>query len=101
MFDIIGNLSNLNLCPESVLVSFDIINMFPSIDNKMGTNSVIKCFIEALELSLNCNNSIFNNTNYIQTDGAAQGPHMLCSYSDIAMAGHDSKALMYDLPPKV
>ena len=24
-----------------------------------------------------------------------------CLYSDIAMTGHDSKALMYDLPPKV
>ena len=43
--------------------------MFPSIDNKMGVNSVIKlldereckdpptqCVIEALELFLNCNN---------------------------------------------
>ena len=41
MLDII-DLNNLNLYPESVLVSFDIINMFPSIDNKMGINSVIK-----------------------------------------------------------
>ena len=24
-----------------------------------------------------------------------------CLYSDIAMTGHDSKALMYDFPPKV
>ena len=60
-----------------------------------------QCIIEAFELCLNCNNSIFNNTNYIQTDGTAQGPHMSCSYSDIAIAGHDSKALMYDFPPKV
>ena len=113
MLDII-DLNNLNLYPESVLVSFDIINMFPVIDNKMGINSAIKllderackspptqCVIEAHELCSNCNNSIFNNTNYIQTDGTAQGPHMSCSYSDIAMAGHDSKALMYDFPPKV
>ena len=81
MLDIIDDLNNLNLHPESVLVSFDIINMFPSNDNKMGIDSVIKllnkrrcespptqCVIEALELCLNCNNSIFNNTNYIQTD---------------------------------
>ena len=73
-----------------VLVSFDIMNMFPSIDNKMGIDSVIKilnkrrcknpptqCVIEALELCLNFNNSIFNNTNYIQTDGTAQGPHIV------------------------
>ena len=113
MLDIIDDLNSLNLHPESVLVSFDIINMFPRIDNKMGIDSVIKllnrrcknpptqCVIEALELCLNCNNSIFNNTNYTQTDGTAQGPHMLCSYSDIAVAGHDSKVLMYDFPPKV
>ena len=80
----------------------------------MGTNSIIKllnkrgcknpptqCVIEALELSLNCNTSIFNNTNYIQTDGTFQRPHVLCSHSDLAMAGGVSKPLMYDFPPKV
>ena len=36
----------------------------------------------------------------MQTDGTAQGPHISCSYSDIPMAGHDSKVLMYDFPPK-
>ena len=105
MLDIIDDLNNLNLHPESVLVSFDIINIFPSIDNKLGINSVIKllnkrgckspptqCVIEALELCLNCNNSIFNNTSYIETDSTAQGPHMSRSCSAIAMASHDSKA---------
>ena len=95
MLDIIDDLNNLNLYPESVLVSFDIINMFPVIDNKMGINSAIKllderackspptqCVIEAHELCSNFNHSIFNNTNYIQTDGTAQGPHMSCSYSE-------------------
>ena len=114
MLDIIDDLNNLNLHSESILVSFDIINMFPSIDNKMEISSVIKllnkrrcknpsvqCVFGALELCLNCNNSIFNNNNYIQTDGTAEGPHMSCLYSDIAMAGHDSKALMYHIPPKV
>ena len=85
LLDIIDDLSNLNLHPESVLVSFDVINMFPSIDNKMGINSVKKfldervykdpptqCVIEALELCLSCNKSVFNNTNYIQIDGSAQ-----------------------------
>ena len=61
IFDIIDDLNNLNIHPESVLVSFDIINMFPSNDNKMGIDSVIKllnkracknpptqCVIEAL-----------------------------------------------------
>ena len=86
MLDIIDNLNNSNLYPESVLVSFHIMNMFPSIDNKMEVNSVknflderackdppTQCVIEALGLCLSCNNSPFSNTNYIQTDGTAQG----------------------------
>ena len=42
MLDVIDDLNNLNLNPESVLVSYDIINMLSSIYNKMGINSVIK-----------------------------------------------------------
>ena len=40
-------------------------------------------------------------TCYVQTDDTVQGPHILYSYSDIAMAGHDSKVLLYDFPSKV
>ena len=42
MLDFIDDLSNSSLYLKSVLVSFDIINMFPSVDNKMGINSVKK-----------------------------------------------------------
>ena len=59
-----------------------------------------QCIIEALELCLSCNNSIFKNTNYIHRDDTAQGLHMSCWYY-IVMAGHDSKVLMYDFPLKV
>ena len=41
MIDIIDGPINSNLYPESVLVSFDIMNMFPSINNKMEINSAI------------------------------------------------------------
>ena len=105
-------MNNSNLSSSAILVSFDVVNMFPSIDNNMGIASVRKyldereskdlptdCVIEALELCLSCNNSVFNNTNYLQTDGTAQGPHMSCSYADIAMAYHDRKALSYFLSP--
>ena len=103
ILDIIDYLNDTNLYRESVLVSFDIINMFPSIDNKMGINSVKKvlderackeprtqCVIEVSQLCLSSNNSVFNNANYIQINGATQGPHMSYSYSDIVMARHDS-----------
>ena len=50
-------------------------------------------------LCLSCKNSALNNTNYLQIDRTAQGPHMSCSYADIAMAYHDRKALKYFLSP--
>ena len=50
-------------------------------------------------MCLCCNNSIFNNTNYLQTDGTAQGPHMCCSYTDLALASYDSQSLAFNLSP--
>ena len=65
--------------------------MFPNIYNNLGLSSVKKyldlrsknvpptnCLLEALELCLTCNSSIFNNENYLQIDDTAQGPHMSC-----------------------
>ena len=92
------------------MVGFDIINAFPNIDNFLGLSSVKKylalcshkipptsCLLEALELCLTCNNSIFNNENYLQIDDTFQGPHMSCSYADITMADFDKGALEYQL----
>ena len=51
--------------------------------------------IHHLQLCLNCKNSIFNNQYFLQVDGTAQGPHMSCSYSDIAKYFYDIKTLSY------
>ena len=40
MLDIIDNLNDPNLPDNSVLVSFDVVNMFPSIDNESSVKSV-------------------------------------------------------------
>ena len=92
-----------------MLVSFDIVNMFPSIDNESGLQAVKNaleareeqfpptlCIIEVLELCLKCNNPIFNKKHFLQNDGTAQGPHMSCSYRDIAIEQFDKKALEYN-----
>ena len=112
MLDITDYLNSLDFPSNSILVSFDIINMFPNIDNNLRLSSVKKyldlcsknipptnCLLEALELCLTCNNSIFNNENYLQIDDTAEGPHMPCSYADIAMADFDKEALEYHLSP--
>ena len=88
--------------------------MFPNIDNKSGLPSVkealtnsnfdvdsTQCIVDALEICLTCNNSKFNHQHFLQTDGTAQGPHMSCSYADIAMAKYDSLANNFHLKPSV
>ena len=82
MSNIIDDLNqNRNLNENCLLVSFDVVHTFPCIDNKMGSESVknillhrddntppAKWIIDALELCLNCNNSIFNNQHYLHVD---------------------------------
>ena len=105
MLDIIDELNNNGLPTNCILASLDVVNMFPNIDNTKGIQDVkamlnlrpkkdppTTCLIEALLLCLQCNNSSFNNKQHLQTDGTAQGPHMSCSYSDIAMARYDEAA---------
>ena len=112
LLDIIDNINSMFLPTNTVLCSFDIVNMVPNIDNKSGLDTVksvllkrstntppVECILEGLELCSICNNSIFNNRNFLQTDGTAQGPHLACSYSNIAMSNFDIAALQYHLQP--
>ena len=99
---------NGNLHENCLLISFDVVNMFPSIDNKMGIESVkniwlnsgdiippAQCIIETLELCLKCNNSICNNQHYLQVDDTAEGVHMSSFCNDTAMYSYDLKVLSY------
>ena len=112
LVDITDNLNSMLLPANASLVSFDIANMFPNIDNKSGLDALksvllrrptntrpVKCILEGLELCLTCNNSIFNNRNFLQTDGTAQGLHMSCSNSDIGVSKFDNAALQYHFQP--
>ena len=60
-----------------------------------------QCIVEALEICLTCNNSKFNDQNFLQTDDTAQWHHMSCSYADIAMAKYDFLANQFHLKPKI
>ena len=95
-----------------MLASFDAVNMFPSTDSRSGLESVknilianefdmnsTQCIVEALEICLTCNNSKFNDQNFLQA--VAQGPHMSCSYADIALAKYDFLANQFHLKPKI
>ena len=112
ILNIIDNLNFLHLPLSSILVGFDIIRMFPNIDNNLRLSSAKKyldlcskniaptnCLLEALELCLTCNNLIFNDENYLQIDGTAQRSHISCSYVDNNMEDFDNVALEYHLSP--
>ena len=97
---------------NAILVSFGIVNMLPNIDKKSGFDAVksvflkrptnkplVECILESLEHCLTCNNSIFNNRKFLQTNVTVQGPHMSCSYIDIAMSEFDTAALQFHFQP--
>ena len=108
--DLINKIQNLNrekgpLPTGSLLVSWDVVAMFPNIDNNLGISAVrmaldsrsdkfpsTDCIIEAVEICLQTNNCQFANCNFIQKHGTAMGPKNACSYADLAMGIIDEKA---------
>ena len=80
MLEIIDNINKSVLSENCVLVSFDVVNMFPNIDNKSGLLSVkesltdsnlhvhsTQCIVDALEIWLPCNNSKLNHQHFLPT----------------------------------
>ena len=92
MLCITDNINSRNIIiKDSVFVSLDVVNMFPSIDNVLGLETVseirhnkesdlapAECILDALKLCLECNNSVFNSHFYLQVDGTEMlPPHVL------------------------
>ena len=89
----------------TLLVSWDVVAMFPNIDNELGVTAVknaldarsvkipsTECILEAVEICLESKNCQFDNNNYVQQHGTAMGPKNACSYADLAMGVIDHKA---------
>ena len=83
--------------------------MYPSINNEMGISACkraldkrttlspsTECLLEAIKITLDCNNSSFNNKHYCQNRGTAMGPHSACGYADLTMTEIDHKILNHD-----
>ena len=106
--DVIDDINDNTITSSSILVTFDIANVFPSTDNISGLERVseilgntesdfppAECILEALTICFKCNSSVFDNVFYEQENRTAMDPHRSCSYSDIAMYRFDIKALNY------
>ena len=98
LLELIGEINSIGVPTGTILVSFDVVNMFPNIDNERGLATLrsaydkrtiqkpsTQCLIEALWICLYCNNSTFNNKHLLQTNGTATGAPNSCSYSDLAV----------------
>ena len=108
--DLINKIQTLNsekgpLPPGCLLVSWDVVAMFPNIDNNLGISAVRKaldsrlvkfpstnCIVEAIEICLQTNNCQFSGINLVQKHGTAMGPKNACSYADLAMGLIDETA---------
>ena len=86
LLDIIDTINEKGIPDEIILVSFDIVNMFPSIHNVKGMDAVrlalntrdsnkpsTECVLEGLEICLYNNDSIFDRNHLLQTNGTATG----------------------------
>lgn len=107
MLNIIDELNLKGVENEDLLVSFDITNMFPSIDNHSGVEKVrhklnqyahkidvpVECVVEALGICLKRNCSTFCGQYWLQENGTAMGPKNSCSYADIVAENIDQQVL--------
>ena len=89
-----------------LLVSWDVVAMFPNIDNNLVNNTITEalnsrttnfpstdCVVEAVKICLKHNNSQFKDKHFLQIHGTAMGPKNACSYADLAMGIIDKKAM--------
>ena len=104
--DISETLNAKAIPDNAILLSFDIVNMFPSIGNNrvvVAVKSVLnswtnlspstECIIEAFETCLTNNNSTFIGQNLIKTNGTAMGAANSCSYSNLAIQPIDNTVI--------
>ena len=88
----------------TLLVSWDVVSRFPSIDNNLGIKAVIpstECIVEAVNICLAHNNSHFQEKLFLQTHGTAMGPKNAFSYADLAMEIINQKAKSGDIKPNL
>ena len=114
--DLLNRIDRLNrsgpLPDSTILVSWDVVGMFPNIDNNLGLTAVkkalntrttkipsTKCILDAVKICLESNNSQFRNNSYLQCHGTAMGPKNACSYADLAMGEIDKLAKLGDIKP--
>jgi hypothetical protein len=107
-YDFLKKIKDLKIPENALLITLDIESLYTNIQTKDGINSVKKMFekypkhkierpdeylLKLLELSLNCNDFIFNNQWYLQISGTAMGKKFAPAYANIDMAIFEEEVL--------
>ena len=89
--DLLNKIEHLNTSvpfpTSTLLVSWDMVSMFPNIDNKLGLFAFRKalnarenifpsttCILEAIKICLKSNHSVFKENFFLQIHGTVMGP---------------------------
>ena len=89
--DLLNKIEHLNKSVPfptgTLLVSWDMVSMFPNIDNKLGLFAFRKalnarenifpsttCILEAIKICLKSNHSVFKENFFLQIHGTVMGP---------------------------
>lgn len=107
--DLLNRIEELNRngpFPEgTLLVSWDVVSMFPNFDNQLGLTTVKRalnarenklpstnCILEEVKICWKSNHSVFRENFFLQVQGTAMGLKNACSYADLAMGEIDFQA---------
>ena len=106
--DFLNKIKEIKVPENALLITLDIESLYTNIQTKDGIESVKKMFnkhpfpdfrrpekeiLELLELSLNCNDFLFNNQWYLQVSGTAMGKKFAPAYANLDMAVFEEEVL--------
>jgi len=104
-YDFLDKITDMELSPESLLITLDVESMYTNINHDEGIQAVRNAFsecqndpkfiaiMELLELSLKCNDFEFDDKLFLQVSGTAMGQKYAPHYADIYMAQFEKAAL--------
>lgn len=105
-YHFIDIVKNLQIPPDSLFFSMDVVSLYTNIDTHSGLCAVRKVFqkypdskrpddelLQLLEINLTRNDFVFNGQYYLQVKGTAMGKRFAPAYANIFMATWEGEAL--------
>ena len=104
--DFLNKIKQETVAKDDLLVTFDVVSMYPNICHQMGLAAIKDAFqnnpdprrpddeiLKLLEINLKCNDFTFNDETFLQLTGTAMGKRFAPSLANIFMAQWESQIL--------